>query len=170
MVSIVVFTGLTVFAAILIHRMVRADVDGRRYLQEAASERPLEIAHLGAEMQQFAAETRTLRIYLEGFLREFEAEPLRWAHNLEARLTDANRQVGEWLRMAGADMSDRQLQEMTVLPSHRAIEDAFSHGSWGERGGQTLAPAGVIARMRVVMGKLLAVERGLDAYKDPYRH
>jgi len=92
-----------------VYRLVRAQAEARRYLEDAGKERPLEVGHLSGALARVAQETRTLRIALESTVRGVRqalgVDPTRTIDDIEAldaALMEATRAIGEWLAMIDA--------------------------------------------------------------------
>lgn len=91
------------------YRLVRAQKEARRYLEDSGRDQPMVLDHLSPSLGRLARETRTLRLSLES--------PIRMVHDLlgtdltrtqgdleaiDAALLEATRACGEWLAMIEA--------------------------------------------------------------------
>jgi len=120
------------------YRLVRAQAETRRYLEESR-EAPLELGHLSPELARVARETRTLRVALESTIRAVRAalslDPTRTVDEIEAldaALMGATRDVGEWLAMIDG-LAARELETLAELGvSQERIRAALEaeHGSF----------------------------------------
>ncbi|MEE9383125.1 MAG: hypothetical protein V3V08_06895 [Nannocystaceae bacterium] len=156
-------------AAFGLFRLVRSDAAGRRYLQAAADEALPSAAHLSPAMRTLAADTRTLRLVLEGTTRQLARGPYALFGRWGPWLVDLNRQLGEWLdSVHGSDHED-PIAIPCVVDSHRTIGRAFAGGSWGAMEGTPPAPEAVRHRLNIVVKALGQIEHALVERVDPYR-
>lgn len=132
---------LLVAASYGAYRLIRAQAETRRYLEDRA-EAPLELAHLSPTLAQVARETRTLRVALESTIRGVRAalslDPTRTADEIEAldaALMGATRDVGEWLAMLDGLPASELAALVELGVSQEGIRAALvaEHGSF-ERG------------------------------------
>ncbi|MEZ4450303.1 MAG: hypothetical protein R3B09_12570 [Nannocystaceae bacterium] len=86
------------------YRLVRAQGEARRYLEDSARDQPMILDHLSPTLAIFAQETRMLRLSLESPIRQvhelLSTDLTRTQGDVEAvdaALMDATRAVGEWL-------------------------------------------------------------------------
>lgn len=161
-----------------VFRLFRSQGTSRRYLQEAKEEKPLEIGHLSRTLQQFALQTRNVRISLEAPMRAAQEllrpDPMRTQTDLDsidATFITATREIGDWL-YAVENMPTSVQQELADLGIHsEAIRAVLMAEGWAfER--KKLRMEGrpsLDIRIQHLMDELMRIEVAIQSPSHIYR-
>ncbi len=169
----VLYLLVAALAAIGLVQTIRTQARGRRYLESSPDEQPLQISHLTHSLQVLVRDTRALRLSLEGPLRDLDegasASLLGDSDELQQRLHDAARELGEWLhdleRLARPDHD--YVHDVGAEPER--IRSLFESEGWSfERRRQPGQPP-LRDRLRALVDELKVFEERLQSPPNPYR-
>lgn len=172
-VTTVIYLVVAGLAAIGLAQTMRSQARGRRYLESSPDEIPLELSHLSRRLQALVRDTRALRLGLEGPLRELAETPsspmLGEYDELQERLRDAARELGEWLReLDHLPHGDRDyVADVGAEPDRiRALFEAEGWSFERKRGsGQPV----LRDRLQTIVGELRLFEERMQTPPNPYR-
>lgn len=173
--------GVVIVSAMVaygVYRMVRSQVQARRYLEGASVERPLDTDHLEPALVQILQDTHLLRINLEGTVRVaaelLRTDLMRMQDEVEAAsavLMDASRDVADWVRSVDS-LDEHQRQQLTDLGvSPEPIRAAMIAENWSfelknlkVKGRETLD-----RRITAIISELARFEAAMQARPRLYR-
>jgi hypothetical protein len=96
-----VYLLLAALAAFGLLQTMRGQIRSRRYLDSSPEEHPLQLSHLSTRLQALARDTRSLRLSLEGPLRDGKHLDATMAlgefDEVQQMLSDAAREIGDWI-------------------------------------------------------------------------
>ncbi len=161
-----------------IFRLYRSLAAAQRYLEESGQEPPLQLEHLPADVARVAQDTRSLRLSLEGPLRQAEdllrVDLMRTQDDVESAaqvFMDASREVAEWLYTFDRlpEAKRRELRDAGIGPERiRAAMEAenwaFELSNLRVKGRQTMD-----LRIRNIVEELTRVEAALQTHSRGYR-
>jgi hypothetical protein len=172
------FLVVAALAGLGLYRVSKSSNKSLRYLEEAAHEPPLQLAHLSGPLARLVEDTRFLRISLESPVRavreyidgDFDATA-EDADGFDTMLLNVSRQLADWLATADAlPEGDRaRMQDLGADPA--AIRAAlYAEGGAFER--RNLRVAGLArmdTRLQNVLGELFRIEACLQVSSSVYR-
>lgn len=161
-----------------VYRVLKSSERDRKYLAESREEQPLQLEHLGTDLQRLARETRTLRISLEAPVRDVAelrhgqlnatAEDL---DSFDTMLMNVSRAVADWLvaidRLGENDrraMMDQGANPEPIREALTAEGFAFERRNLRRAGAPPLDE-----RLKAIMLELAKVETALQASQRVYR-
>ncbi|MCA9636230.1 MAG: hypothetical protein KC420_09415 [Myxococcales bacterium] len=160
------------------YRLVRAQAEARRYLEEGQGEAPLELDHLTPPLKRLALETRTLRISLESPIRALRelgrADIARTQEDIDAvdhALMEATRAVGEWLREvdALAEIDRQRLEDVGGSPEPVRAALIAEHGAFERGRFRVEGRPNLDVRLGQVASELARIEAALQVRSRIYR-
>ncbi|MFV8750059.1 hypothetical protein ACNOYE_05885 [Nannocystaceae bacterium ST9] len=169
----VIYLVVAGLAAIGLAQTVRSQARGRRYLEGSPDESPLQLSHLSRSLQALVRGTRALRLGLEGPLRELEETPsspmLGEYDELQQRLRDAARELGEWLReLDRLPPVDRDyVADLGAEPDR--IRSLFEVEDWSFERKRNPGQPPLRDRLRAIVGELRLFEERMQTPPNPYR-
>jgi hypothetical protein len=177
-VSFWVYLAVAALAAIGLLQTMRGQARSRRYLESSPDEQPLELSHLSRQLQALARDTRALRLSLEGPLRELSEggdKPLvplgqlGEFDELQQRLRDAARELGEWIQEVDR-LDRRDAAYMADVGAHPGtIRAIFDDEGWSlERKRKPNTPP-LKRQLERIVRELQAFEERLQTPPNPYR-
>jgi hypothetical protein len=172
-VTTVIYLVVAGLAAIGLAQTMRAQARGRRYLESSPDESPLQISHLSRRLQSLVRDTRSLRLGLEGPLRELDEAPsspmLGEYDELQERLRDAARELGEWLHeLDHLPSSDRDyVADVGAEPLR--IRSLFESEGWSFERKRNPGQPPLRDRLHTIVGELRLFEERMQTPPNPYR-
>jgi hypothetical protein len=160
-------------AAIGLAQTIRSQARGRRYLESSPDETPLQISHLSRPLQALVRDTRALRLGLEGPLRELDETPsspmLGEYDELQERLRDAARELGEWLlQLDHLARGDRDYVAAVGAEPDR-IRALFQAEDWSFERKRGAGQPALRDRLTTIVGELRLFEERVQTPPNPYR-
>jgi hypothetical protein len=148
-------------------RTIRGQARTRKYLEGRADDAPLQISHLTRALQDWARETRALRLSYDSPRREIEGAVGPLGEDLDARLTMASRELGEWLGVAEhlAEEDKETLRDLGATPDR--VRNIFAELGWSLERRQGRRK--LLAQIREIVRELDRIEERLQVETDPYR-
>lgn len=169
-----IYLVVALLAGVGLIQTMRGQARSRRYLEGSPEEDPLQLSHLSRSLQDLARDTRALRLSLEGPLRELReggsaAAMLGEFDELQQRLRDAARELGEWVleveRLSAVDTA--YMQDVGADPNR--VRALFEDEGWSlERRRKSGQPA-LRDRLAQIVRELEVFEERLQAPPAPYR-
>jgi len=172
-VTTVIYLVVAGLAAIGLAQTMRSQARGRRYLEASPDEHPLQLSHLSRPLQALVRDTRALRLGLEGPLRELEETPsspmLGEYDELQQRLRDAARELGEWL--LGLDrLSQGDRDSITSVGAEPdRIRSLFEVEDWSFERKRSAGQPPLRDRLKLLVGELRLFEERMQTPPNPYR-
>ncbi len=169
----VIYLVVAGLAAIGLAQTMRSQARGRRYLEGSPDENPLQLSHLSRPLQAMVRDTRALRLGLEGPMRELAETPsspmLGEYDELQQRLRDAARELGEWLlELDRLPRGDRDYVAAVGAEPER-IRALFENEEWSFERKRSPGQPALGDRLRAIVGELRLFEERLQTPPNPYR-
>lgn len=169
----VIYLVVAGLAAIGLAQTIRSQARGRRYLEGSPDESPLQISHLSRPLQALVRDTRALRLGLEGPLRELDETPsspmLGEYDELQERLRDAARELGEWLlELDHLPGGDRDYVASVGAEPDR-IRALFQAEDWSFERKRSAGQPPLRERLTTIVGELRRFEECVQTPPNPYR-
>ncbi len=161
-------------AAIGLLQTMRGQARSRRYLESSPEDNPLQISHLSRKLQALARDTRTLRLSLEGPLRELSegggtSMLGREFDEVQQRLRDAARELGDWIHEVERLPQNDRAYMHDVGASPGQVRALFEAEGWAlERKRQSGQPS-LHQQLQRIVRELELFEERLQTPPDPYR-
>lgn len=173
-----VFGVVAVIGGYGVFRLYRSLAAAQKYLEESGEEVPLQLSHLPADVARVAQDTRSLRLSLEGPLRQAEdllrVDLMRTQDDVEAAaqvFMDASREVAEWLyqferlpEIKRSELKDAGIGPDKIRAAMEAENWAFELTNLRVKGRATLD-----LRIRKILEELGRVEVALQSHSRGYR-
>ena len=168
-----VYLVVAALAALGLLQTMRGQARSRRYLESSPEEHPLQLSHLSRPLQALARDTRSLRLSLEGPLRELaegaSAPMLGEFDELQQRLRDAARELGDWVHEVERLSQTDQAYMHDVGADPGRARGLFEAEGWSlERKRESGQPP-LHDRLQAIVHELQIFEERLQTPPDPYR-
>src|SRR5690606_9665949 len=135
---------------------------------------PLQISHLSRKLQSLARDTRALRLSLEGPLHELsERTSSRMLgqefDEVQQRLRDAARELGEWIREVERLPSSDQEYMHDIGASPEQVRALFEAEGWSLERKRAPGQPPLHQQLQRIVRELELFEQRLQAPPSPYR-
>lgn len=161
-------------AALGLMQTMRVQARSRRYLEGSPDAQPLQISHLSRKLQALARDTRSLRLSLEGPLHELSAGSStallgQEFDELQQRLRDAARELGEWIQEVDRlPQNDKEyLHDVGAAPEH--VRALFEAEGWSFERKRAAGQAPLRKQLQLIVRELELFEERLQSPPNPYR-
>jgi hypothetical protein len=161
-------------AALGLLQTMRVQARSRRYLESSPDAQPLQISHLSRKLQALARDTRALRLSLEGPLHELSVGSATAVlgqefDEVQQRLRDAARELGEWLQEVDRLPQNDQayMHDVGASPDH--VRALFEAEGWSLERKRTAGQAPLRKQLQLIVRELELFEERLQSPPNPYR-
>jgi len=172
-----VYLLLAAVAALGLLQTVRGQVRSRRYLDESPEEIPLQLSHLSPRLQALARDTRSLRLSLEGPMRDGKALDagvgasvgLSDGGELEQILADTAREIGDWIHEVERLDPNDQGYLHDVGADSDPIRALFESEGWALERRRKPGQPPLHTQLERLVRELQLFEERLQTPPNPYR-
>jgi hypothetical protein len=169
-----IYLLVAALAAIGLLQTMRVQTRSRRYLESSPDAQPLQISHLSRKLQALAHDTRTLRLSLEGPLHELSVGSSTAVlgqefDEVQQRLRDAARELGEWIQEVERLPHNDQAYLHDVGASPGQVRALFEAEGWSLERKRAAGQPPLRKQLQLIVRELELFEERLQTPPSPYR-
>ena len=167
------YLGLAAIAVLGLFRTMQSQSASRRYLEAGHEDGPPELGHLRPPLAHLVQDARAMRLGLEGLVRHLERVgrmPMGSdAEELDSKLRDATRELGEWLAAVDRLSPDdrRRLDELS--PEAERIRGLFEAENYALERGRRKGRPPLRKQVERLLDELGKFETNMQKAHSPYR-